>query len=80
MPATFAAGIRKGKPMRVGLENELRAQLNRARIADRSNLAVGGRSYRCANSPEVRFVEDVESFTAKLNLLAAFANTNILED
>ena len=80
MPATFAAGIRKGKPMRVSLENELRTQLDRARIADSRNLAVLSRGDRGGGGAEVRVIENVEGFTAKLNLLAAFANMNILED
>ena len=80
MPATFAAGIRKVNRLGVGLENELRAELNRARIANGGDLAVNGTGYVRLNCSEVRLVEDVEGFAAKLNLLAAFANANILED
>ena len=80
MPATFAAGIRKGKPMRAGLENELRAELNRARIAHGRNLAVLSRRDRGGRGAEVSVIENVEGFAAKLNLLAAFTNANVLED
>ena len=64
------------------LERQLRAELNRARIADRiyrPERSRGDRDLaRAAQVPEYGVVENIESFTTKLQC-HSFTKANVLE-
>jgi len=69
MPATVAAGIQSGVDCYAKLEGQLRANLNRPRIAHGAYLTYQRRSHVGAGeASEVRVIEHIEHLDAKLQL------------
>ena|SRR5215471_675016 len=82
MPATVAAGIQSGVDCYAKLEGQLRADLNRPRIAHGAYLTYQRRSYVGAGeASEVRVIEHIEHLHAQLQspFAGLFAERNILE-
>ena len=70
MPATFAAGIRKRKPMRVGLEEELHAELHGPGIAGRADSSVhSAGDVQTRNGRKVCVIENIEDLPTQLDRL-----------
>jgi len=79
MPATRtprASGCGRHRERR--LKDELRAELNRARIANRRNHSVRWQGHVGADGSEVRVIEHIERFTPELEAVFSFVKADVL--